>query len=121
MSERTGKVRKQYADCSLRKLKTYLIYVPGNSSDECKVLRDFSAKYAKVKRTKDCVNHCMPRFYFNSQQKNNGIVNNAVHEILLHETKKVSAAKEAPEFLESGYDENELYQVENMSLENTKE
>ena len=35
--------------------------------------------------------------------------------------KKVSAAKEAPEFLESGYDENELYQVENMILEETKE
>ena len=42
-------------------------------------------------------------------------------EILLHETQKVNSVKEAPEFLESDYDENELYQVENMSLEETKE
>ena len=41
-------------------------------------------------------------------------------EILIHETKKVSAVKEAPEFLESGYDEKKIYQVENMSLEKTK-
>ena len=39
----------------------------------------------------------------------------------MHETQKVSAAKEAPGFLESDYDEKKLYQVENMSLEETKE
>ena len=42
-------------------------------------------------------------------------------EILLHETQKVSAAKEAPEFLESNYDENKLYQFGNISIEDTKE
>ena len=42
-------------------------------------------------------------------------------EILLHEIQKLSVAKEAPELLEYDYDENELYQVENMSLEETKE
>ena len=42
-------------------------------------------------------------------------------EILLHETQIVSAAKEAPDFLESDYDENKLYQVENMILEETQE
>ena len=44
-----------------------------------------------------------------------------MNEILLHETKKVSAEREAPEFLDSDYDEKNLYQVENMSLEETKE
>ena len=33
---------------------------------------------------------------FNSKQENNSIVNNVVDEILLHQTKKVSSAKEAP-------------------------
>ena len=38
------------------------------------------------------------------------------------ESKKVSAVNhEAPEFLESDYDENDLYQVENTSLDKTKE
>ena len=41
-------------------------------------------------------------------------------EILLHETQKLSAAREAPEVLDSDYDENKLYQVERMSLEETK-
>ena len=45
------------------------------------------------------------------QQENNAIVNNAVDEILL--TQKVSATNHAaPEFLDSDYDENYLYQVE---------
>ena len=35
---------------------------------------------------------------------------------------KISAVNhEAPGFLESDYDENDLYQVENMSLDETKE
>ena len=41
--------------------------------------------------------------------------------ILLHETQKVSAVKEAPACFKCDYDENELYQLENMSLEDTKE
>ena len=42
-------------------------------------------------------------------------------EILLHENKKVITAKEAPENIQSDFDENNLYQIENMSLEDTKE
>ena len=38
------------------------------------------------------------------------------------ESKKVSAVnQEAPAFLESDYDENNMNQVENMSLDETKE
>ena len=44
-----------------------------------------------------------------------------VDEILPYETPKVSAAREVPEFLDSYYDKNDLYQVEKMSLEETKE
>ena len=43
-------------------------------------------------------------------------------EILLNEPKTLSAVNhEAPEFLENGCDENDMYQVENMSLDDTKE
>ena len=41
--------------------------------------------------------------------------------ILLNETQKLSAAREAPEFWDSDYDDNYLYQVERMSLEDNKE
>ena len=44
-----------------------------------------------------------------------------VYEILLNELKKLSAAKEAPELLDSDYDNNDLYHIDKMSLEETKE
>ena len=41
--------------------------------------------------------------------------------ILLNETKKLSAVNhEAPEFLENDYNDNDLYEVENKSLDETK-
>ena len=53
--------------------------------------------------------------------ENNAIINNVVDEILLNETQKVSAEREAPEFLDSGFDDNGLYQVGKMILEETKD
>ena len=44
-----------------------------------------------------------------------------VDEILLNETQKVSAAREAPGFVDYDHVENYLYQVKSMSLEYTKE
>ena len=44
-----------------------------------------------------------------------------VDEILLHETQKLSAAREAPEFLDSDYEYKNLYQVERVILQETKE
>ena len=35
--------------------------------------------------------------------------------------KKVSSARESPDFLDFDYDDKDLYQVEGMSLEETKE
>ena len=54
-------------------------------------------------------------------QENNDIVNNALDEILLIKNQKVSAVREAPEFQDSDYDEDDVYQVDKMSLEDTKE
>ena len=67
------------------------------------------------------MNHPVPRKTFNRHQENNAIINNVVDEILLNETEKVSAASKAPECLDSDYDENNIYRVEKMSLEETKE
>ena len=39
-----------------------------------------------------------------------------VDDILLNKTLNVSAAREAPDVLDSDCDENDLYQVERMSL-----
>ena len=42
-------------------------------------------------------------------------------DIILNETQKASAEMEAPEFLDSDCDENNLHQVEKVSFEDTKE
>ena len=61
----------------------------------------------------------VPRGNFNSQQENNAIFKNAVDEIIL--TQRVSARNnETPEFLDSDYYANYLYEVDNMSLEETR-
>ena len=40
---------------------------------------------------------------------------------MLNETQKVSGAREAPEFLDLDCDENDIYQVEKINIEETKE
>ena len=42
-------------------------------------------------------------------------------EILLNKTQTVSAVREAPEFFDSDCNEKDLYKVEKMSLEETRE
>ena len=42
-------------------------------------------------------------------------------EILLHENQKLSPANEAPENIESDLDGNEIYHIENISLDGIKE
>ena len=63
----------------------------------------------------------MPRNEFNRQKEDNAIVNSTADGILLYENEKVSAVKESPESFESDFDDNKIYQIENMSLEDTKE
>ena len=57
----------------------------------------------------------------NRQQENNDFVNSEVDEILLNENGKVSDEKEALEHIDSDFDENYLYHIVNMSIEETKE
>ena len=119
--ERAGNRRKRHLDSPSGKSKTCLIHGPVYSSEECKVLGDFETKYANIRPNKDRGSNPVPRGEFNRQMENNDIVNKSVGEILLTENQKLSAAREAPEFLDSDYDENDVYQVDKMSLEDTKE
>ena len=93
-----------------------------NSYDKCKVLGKFGTNYTASQPTDDRGRNPIPRKIFHKKQENHAIIINVVDEIQIIEPKKVSAVhNEAPELLESDYDENELYQVENMSLNGTKE
>ena len=121
MDESYVKRRKQYVYSSKSKSKTCLIHAPWNSSNECKVLGDFDARYPKGKPTKDHRNNPVLGKKISRHQENNAVINNTVDKILLNETKKVSAANhEAPEFLDSDYDENDMYQVEKWVLKRLK-
>ena len=120
MSESAGKRRKRYVDYPRVKSKTYHIYGPGNLSDEFKVLVDFGYKYVNCRPTKVCGHDPVPIKIFNRKKENNSSVKSAVDEILLHKNQKLSAEKEAHEKFESDFDENELYQIDNMSLDDTK-
>ena len=86
MGGSSGKRKKQYVDCPMGKSKTCLINGPRHSSDKCKVLGDFGAKYAKGNPTKDHGNHPIPREKLTGSWKKNAIINNVVGEILLNET-----------------------------------
>ena len=121
MVDNAGKCIKWYVDFPSVESKTCIFPLSQAFFFKCNILGDFGSKYAKGKPTNDRGNHPVPRNKFNKQQENNAIFNNVVDEIILHETQKLSAVKEAPEFLESGYDENEVYPFENMRLEDTKE
>ena len=57
---------------------------------------------------------------YTRQQYNNDTVNSAVYEIILQENIKVSAVTEAQEIIESEFDENDLYRIDNMSLKEKK-
>ena len=109
MSKSAVKHRKLYVDRPSGESKICLIHCPGHSSNECKVLGDLGAKYAKGDPTEDHDNYPVPRNKFNRRQDNNYILNSAVNKFILHKTQKLSAAKEAPEFLEYDFDDKKLY------------
>ena len=81
---------------------------------------DFVTKYANSKPTNDHGNHPIQGKKINRHLENNAIINNVVDEILLNETQKLSAVREAPEVLDSDCDENYLYQVEKLILKRLK-
>ena len=51
-----------------RSKQTFLVHVSGNSSDECKVLGDFSSKYSKIGSSKDRGNDPATKKKSNRQQ-----------------------------------------------------
>ena len=121
MSESAGKRRKRYVDYLEGKSKpTCLIHGSGNSSYECNILGDFDSKYVKSRPNKDHGHDNVPRKQFNRQQENNSIINSKGDEIILHKNQKVSAEKKAHENVESDFDDNQLYQINNTSLDDTK-
>ena len=118
MIESSDNRRKRYVDYSKGKSKpTCLILGPGNSSDKYKVLGDFGSKYAKTRHTNNRGHNHKNINEYTRQQYNNTIVNSAVDEIILQENNKVSAGTEAQKIIESEFDENSLYRIDNMSLE----
>ena len=82
---------------------------------------DFGFKYAKTSPTKDCENNPVKINKCNRQQDNNDIVNSVSDEILLNENQKVSAEKGSHESIVYNFDESELYHINKMSLDDTKE
>ena len=121
MSEIYGKHRNIYVDYLMGESKTCLIHLAGHLSYECKVLGDFGSSYSKAIPTKDRGHNPVLRNKFNRQQENNAIFNSAVDEILLHKNEKLSAMKESNKNIKSYFDENKLYHIDNMSLENKTE
>ena len=118
MSESAGKWKKVHVNHTKDSYKpTRIIHGPGYSSYECKVWGDFGSKYAKNRPTKD---RGQDQRKFNSQQDNNSIVNSLFDEILLQENQKVSTENWTKENIESDSDENELYQINSMSLDDKK-
>ena len=117
MSESNGNPRKSYVyHPNYIFNHTCLTHSPGHSSDECKVLGDFGSKYSIIMHAEDRGHDPITKNKFNRQQQNNDIVNHALAYIILKDNNTLSAAAEAHENIDSKIDENDLYQIDNMSL-----
>ena len=69
MGESSGKHRKKYVDRPSRESKICLIHGPGNSSDECKILGDFGAKFSKGNPTKYRGNNPVTSIFLTGNRK----------------------------------------------------
>ena len=58
---------------------------------------------------------------FNINQENNAMVQHAVDEIILRDNNKLSAEYEAHENINDEINEDNLYEIDNMSIEENKE
>ena len=118
ISESAGKRRKRCVDRSKdRSRQTCLVHGPGCSSDEFKVLAGFGDKYSKIRPTKDHGHEPATKNKFNRQKEKNYIVNHAVDEIILQDNNKGSDEYESHENIDSKINENDLYDIDNMSLD----
>ena len=68
-----------------RSKQSFLIYGPGNSSDECEILVGFSYKYSRIKPTKEQKQEPETKNKFGRQQDNNAIVQHAVNYISMQD------------------------------------
>ena len=118
MSESAGKCRKRYVDNpkDISKL-TCTIHGPGHSSDECKVLGDFVTNYAKDGRTKYWLQKPATKKKFIRKNENNSIVQHSVYDIILQDNKKISVKDETHENINSEVDEEKLYKLDKISLD----
>ena len=121
MIERNGEHRKRYVDHPKDIPKpTCLIHGPRHSSDECKVLGDFGSKYAKSRPTNDRRQDPANGNKFNRRHEKNAIFNHTVYGILMQEYNKVSAEEVENKNIESEIVDNDIYQIDNMSLDDKK-
>ena len=61
------------------------------------------------------------RSKFNRQQYNNAIVLNELDQIILQDNIKLSVEEKAHENINSEFDKNDLYEIDNMDLDENKE
>ena len=118
MGESDDKHRKRYVDhLNNRSKLTCLIHGTVNQPDKCKVLGYFSFKYPKTWHTKGYGQEPTKTRKFNRKKQNNDIVQHAVDEIILHDNMKLSVEQEAHDNIDSEVDENNLYKIDNMSID----
>ena len=82
---------------------------------------DIGSKYAKIRHYNNRGHNPSNKNEYTRQQYNNSVVNSAVDDIIFQEYNKVSSGTESQEIIESEFDENDLYRIDNMSIEEKKE
>ena len=117
MSDSIVKCRKYVDHPQGRSKHTCLIRGPSHSSDECKVLVNFCFNYSKSRPTKDRWHDTTTINKLNRHQEKILIVNHALDEIILRVNNKVSAEAEAHEIIGFDIGENDLYHIDNMSID----
>ena len=116
------KLRKRYVDhLKYRPKLTCLIHGPGHSSYECKFLGDFGYKYSKSRPTKYCRQDPAKMKKCKRQKENNSISQHAVDQIILKEKSKFSAEDEAQESIYFEINEDDLHEIDNMSIDKKTE
>ena len=65
---------------------------------------------------KDCVHEPATKKKFSKHQENNAVVQLVVDEIIFQEKNKLSSEDEAKENIDSEIDEDDLYEIDNISL-----
>ena len=80
----------------------------------------FGSKYSKISPTKDRGHDTASKNKFNKQQENNDIVQHVVDKIVLQDRNTLSAEDESHRGNDFEIDENGLYEIDNVSLNENK-